>query len=171
MSLLPFSAMKAVRMRRPSVVRIGMFCRFGSDEASRPVEVAASAALTDRLDMSLSYTWLDAENPDGSVEVRRPEHEALLRLGYLMPNDRTRLNLEVQHVAGLFDSDFTAASLGANVVELQDYTLVNVGFSHEVTDDIQVYGRIHNVTDESYEELDGYSTQGRTAFFGVTANF
>lgn len=135
------------------------------------IEVAASLAATDLLDMSLSYTWLDAENPDGSIETRRPEHEALLRLGYLMPNDRTRLNLEVQHVAGLFDSDFTAASLGANVVELQDYTLVNVGFSHEVTDDIQVYGRIHNVTDESYEELDGYSTQGRTAFFGVTANF
>ncbi len=135
------------------------------------IEVAASAALTDRLDMSLSYTWLDAENPNGSVEVRRPEHEALLRLGYMMPNDRTRLNLEVQHVAGLFDSDFTAASRGANVVKLQDYTLVNLGFSHEITDDIQVYGRIQNVTDESYEELDGYSTQGRTAFFGVTANF
>jgi DNA polymerase I-like protein with 3'-5' exonuclease and polymerase domains len=30
-------------MRRPSSVRIGMFCRFGSDEESRPVVVAARA--------------------------------------------------------------------------------------------------------------------------------
>jgi vitamin B12 transporter len=135
------------------------------------IEVAANLAITSRLDMSLSYTWLDAENPDGSVEVRRPEHEALLQLGYLMPNDRTRLNLEVQHVAGLFDSDFTAPAFGASSVKLQDYTLVHFGFSHDITDDVQVYGRLHNVTDESYSELDGYATQGRTAFFGVTASF
>jgi hypothetical protein len=34
--------MKAVRILRPSAVRTGMFCRFGSDEDSRPVVVAAS---------------------------------------------------------------------------------------------------------------------------------
>ncbi len=28
-------------MRRPSSVRIGMFCRFGSEEESRPVAVTA----------------------------------------------------------------------------------------------------------------------------------
>ena len=32
--------MKAPRMRRPSSVRIGMFCRFGAVEESRPVEAA-----------------------------------------------------------------------------------------------------------------------------------
>ena len=30
-------ATKAARMRRPSAVRTGMFCRFGSELASRPV--------------------------------------------------------------------------------------------------------------------------------------
>ena len=33
--------MKAERMRRPSVVRTGMFCRLGSDEAKRPVTATA----------------------------------------------------------------------------------------------------------------------------------
>ena len=36
-------ATKALRILRPSSVRIGMFCRFGSDDDSRPVVVAASA--------------------------------------------------------------------------------------------------------------------------------
>ena len=45
MSLLPVSAMKAVRILRPASVRIGMFCRLGSVEASRPVEVEAIAKL------------------------------------------------------------------------------------------------------------------------------
>ncbi len=35
-SVMPGAAMKAVRISRPSFVRIGMFCRLGSDEASRP---------------------------------------------------------------------------------------------------------------------------------------
>ena len=41
--MAPAAAMKAVRMRRPASVRIGMFWRLGSDDDSRPVEVAASA--------------------------------------------------------------------------------------------------------------------------------
>ena len=135
------------------------------------VEVAASVALTDRLDMGLSYTWLDAKNPNGTVEVRRPEHEALLKLAYLLGNDRTRFNLEVRHVAGNFDSDFTAPSLGANQVKLSDYTLVNLGLSHQITDAVRLSAGIRNLTDENYEELDGYATQGRTAFFGVTGEF
>ena len=40
-SSMPFSAMKASRTRRPASVRTGMFCRLGSDEASRPVMTAA----------------------------------------------------------------------------------------------------------------------------------
>ena len=33
--------MNASRMRRPSAVRTGMFCRFGSVDASRPVTAVA----------------------------------------------------------------------------------------------------------------------------------
>lgn len=135
------------------------------------VEVSANLALTDRLDMSLSYTWLNADDPNGTVEVRRPENEALLQLGYLMPNNRTRLNLEVQHVSGLYDLDFTAPSFGATKKKLSDYTVVNLGMSHEVTDAVRLTGSIRNVTDERYEELDGYATQGRTVFLGVTGTF
>ena len=40
---MPGTAMKARRILRPSSVRTGMFCRFGSDDDSRPVVVAASA--------------------------------------------------------------------------------------------------------------------------------
>jgi hypothetical protein len=41
--LLPGGAMKAARMRRPSAVRTGMFCRLGSLDASRPVTATACA--------------------------------------------------------------------------------------------------------------------------------
>lgn len=140
-----------------------------SDRAG--VEVSARMALTDQLDMSLSYTWLNADDPNGTVEVRRPENEVLLQLGYLMPNDRTRFNFEVQHLSGLFDLDFTAPSFGATKIKLSDYTLMHLGMSHQITDSVRLTGSIRNLTDERYQELDGFATQGRTAFFGVTGTF
>ena len=125
----------------------------------------------DRFDVGLSYTWLDASNPDGTVEVRRPEHEALLQLGYRMPNDRTRINLDLRHVAGNHDSDFTSPAFGARTVRLSDYTLVNLRLSHDITDSTRLTAGIYNLTDARYEELDGYATQGRTVFFGATSRF
>ena len=41
-AICPASATNASRMRRPSSVRIGMFCRFGSVEAKRPVDAPQS---------------------------------------------------------------------------------------------------------------------------------
>ena len=43
LTLWPGVAIKARRILRPSSVRTGMFCRFGSFDESRPVVVAASA--------------------------------------------------------------------------------------------------------------------------------
>ena len=135
------------------------------------VEIAARLAATDALDLGLSYTWLDATNADGSQEVRRPKNDIMVNASYRLPNGQTTLNLDVQHVAGLTDLDFTAASMGANQIKLDDYTLVNVGFSHTVNDKVILTGGVRNLLDESYEEIYGFSTQGRTAFLGLKSTF
>ena len=50
-----------------------------SGESTREgVEVSGQVQATDALGLRLGYTWLNAENPDGSVEVRSPEHELTL---------------------------------------------------------------------------------------------
>lgn len=135
------------------------------------IEVAAELAATDRLDLRFSYTWLDASDPDGSIEVRRPKQEALLQLGYRMANDRTRLNLDVRHVAGLYDMDFTAPAFGGSKIRLDDYTVVNAGFSHDITDGVRLSGGVRNLFNASYQEQDGYSAPSRVAFFGVASRF
>lgn len=135
------------------------------------IEVAAELAATDRLDLRLSYTWLDATEPNGTVEVRRPEHDIMLRAGYRLPDERTRLNVDISHVAGLYDSDFTAPSFGAAKVKLKDRTLVNMNFTHDLTDSLRIHGGVRNVFDESYQELDGYATEGRTVYVGLTSTF
>ena len=152
----------------------------------RGIEATARYDVTDRLGLSLAYTWLDASEPvpvaiggtRNAIEVRRTEHELSLGVDYTLPNDRTRLRLDVQRVAGLYDSNFkTASFLSGNPdddfdrVRLSDYTLVNLGFTHDITDKVQLTGRISNLLNESYEELEGYATPGRTMYLGLSARF
>jgi len=134
------------------------------------VELSGRLQVNDRLDLGLAYTWLDAENPNGTTEVRRPEHEVLFRLGYSFPDDRTRVTMDVQHVSGNVDTFFPPSFVGVPVT-LPDYTLVNVGVTHQLTDRVQVHGRIANLTDVKYKEVLGYETRGRTAYFGLKASF
>ena len=54
-------------------------------------------------------------------------------------------------------------------VTLDSYTLVTLAGSFRVNKSLQVLGRIENLTDEEYEEADGYGTPGRSAYFGVKA--
>lgn len=146
------------------------------------IEVATRFNITDRLTTSLNYTWLDASEPvpdvaagsRDAIEVRRPEHEISFSLDYLLPNDRTRLHVNATHVSGLYDLNFkTAGFISGNPddnfdrVKLDDYLVVNLGLSHEVNDKLEFYGRVSNLFDEDYEELEGYATQGRTAYVGV----
>lgn len=135
------------------------------------IELAAQLAATDSLDLRLSYTWLDASDPDGTVEVRRAKHETMLQIGYRLPNERTRINLDVQHVAGLYDLDFSTPSLGAAKTKLDDYTLVNMSFSHDLTDTLRMTGGVRNIFDEKYEELNGFATEGRAVYVGLTSTF
>ncbi|MEM8575632.1 MAG: TonB-dependent receptor [Pseudomonadota bacterium] len=135
------------------------------------VEVTGSYTFFDRFDASLAYTYLDATDPDGQVEVRRPKHELYLQGTYRLPNDRTSVTLGIQYVSGLFDLDFTSPSFGTERVELGDYTLVDVSFRHEINDRVTLIGSVTNLTDEDYEEVYGYATPGREAFLGLSATF
>ena len=137
----------------------------------RGVEVGANLNLTDRVNVVAAYTWTDARNPDGSVEVRRPKHDASVRVNYTLADARTRLSLGLRHVAGNYDVDFTSPSFGGGVVKLGNYSLVDFGFTHALTDTVTLTGKINNVFDKKYNELDGYSTQGRTAFLGLSTVF
>lgn len=152
----------------------------------RGIEAAARLDVTDRLGLSMAYTWLDSTEPvplatggtGNATEVRRPEHELSVGIAYSMPNGRTRLRLDARYVADLFDFDFkTAGFISGNpeddfdLVRLDDYTVVDVSFTHDFTDRVQLNGRIANLLDEEYEELEGHATQGRTFYIGLASRF
>ena len=64
--------MKVLRIRAPSEVRIGMFCRFGSVEERRPVVVAASTHPGEDEQVVAAYKALPAPRPLLIIAPRHP---------------------------------------------------------------------------------------------------
>jgi len=132
------------------------------------VEITASAQLTQDLLLIGSYTYLDATNPDGSEETRRPPHSGSFGLRYTSPDGRAKLTADAMYNGKTKDEDFSPPFPSPpNIVTLDDYLLVNVAGSYELDDNFEVFGRVENLLDQDYEEVFGYSTAPISAYGGL----
>lgn len=134
------------------------------------VEIAASVTLFDQVSASATYTYTDAMEPNGAVEVRRPEHAASLFVEYAFLEDRARVFLDLIYNGEMEDLEFINATPRTRVT-LDSYTVVNIGGSYDINDSVEVFGRVENLFDEDYEEVFGFNTQGVTAFAGIKGTF
>ncbi|MFT3725443.1 MAG: TonB-dependent receptor [Hyphomonadaceae bacterium] len=133
-----------------------------SDSDRSGWELAFSAYPTSDIDITGSYTKLDATDPTG-IEVRRPKDQAALDASWRVGGGPFQLNLGVTYNGEQVDTDF-----GTFTATAQDpYTLVRLGASYKLNDSVEVYGRIENLTDEKYEEVIGYLGQPQGIFVGV----
>ena len=55
--------------------------------------------------------------------------------------------------------------------EIGGHTVFNVALSHEITDGVEIFGRIDNVLNKEYTEVLGYSSLGRAAYVGFNVTF
>ncbi|MEM9355288.1 MAG: TonB-dependent receptor [Pseudomonadota bacterium] len=119
--------------------------------------------------VAATYTYLDATDPDGRVEIRRPKHSASLNFGYRFMEERASLNLGLVYNGEMEDDDFGA--FPAARVLLDEYTLVRLAGSYQLNENLQMFGRIENLLDADYEEVFSYSSQPFTAYVGVKVKF
>ncbi len=133
----------------------------------RGIEVAARAELMPGLNVGAAYTWLDASDPSGLAEIRRPENAARFDMNYVFDDGRGNLNLETIYTGEALDTRFAAFFASSDIVELKDYWLVNVAASYKVTPGMELYGRVENLLDEDYQEVFGYETAGIAAYAGL----
>ena len=131
------------------------------------VEVSATLRPTDALDLIVTYTHLDAEDPAGLPEVRRPEHAASLSANWRFNEGRGLLSAGVIYNGEMHDLGFDAFTFAQRDVLLDAYTVVNLGASYQVSDQINVYGRLENALDEDYEEAFGFNSAGFAAYAGL----
>ncbi|MTI44270.1 vitamin B12 transporter [Roseibium hamelinense] len=133
------------------------------------VEISLGVEILQNLYARASYTYLDAQEPSGAEEVRRPPHSGSFGLTYGFHENRGTVFVDAIYNGQMEDNRFTPS--GSQRVTLNDYVMVNAGADYQVTDHLQLFGRVENLLDQDYEEVYGFNTQGFTAFAGFKATF
>ena len=135
-----------------------------SGARTRGIEAFTAYALTKEFSTQVNYTYTDTvDKSTGDSLLRRPKHKLSFDNSY--KNKKTTANLSISYVGKRDDKDFSAFPYPK--VTLQDYFLVNISASHNITENIQLFGRIENLFSESYEEAKGYETPEFSAFAGI----
>lgn len=148
--------------------RSGGVGRFGYyDNVARAkthgVELVAGTKLG-AVSLDGNYTWTRALNDlTGKRLARRPQHMANAQASYIWETGVTA-GLGLHYVGQSFDN-------AANTRRLKSYLLTDLRAAWPIRDGLEIYGRVENVFDKSYETTSNYGSTGRGAYIGLRAKF
>ncbi|QMU62420.1 MAG: TonB-dependent receptor [Gammaproteobacteria bacterium] len=128
------------------------------------------AQINNRFDMRGAYTYTDSTTPNVNDvqirEIRRPKTVASLQFNYESLSGKGNLNAGFNYVDEQLDTDFSTFT----EIKLDDYYLVNVNGSYNITENFNLYARINNLLDDTYQDVFGYETLGQTFYAGIKVN-
>jgi len=130
------------------------------------IEISGKYNISDNIDIAINYSQGKHEyefDRDSSGVVRgneidtAPEQLANIRLGWL-PTDSSRLELEWLHMGDYYLDP-------ANAHKYPGHNLLQLRSTMQISDDIALYARIENLTDERYASRADFA-YGSYRFFG-----
>ncbi|MCK4859669.1 MAG: TonB-dependent receptor [Candidatus Omnitrophica bacterium] len=131
---------------------------------TRGVEIEAFVKPVENLTISVNHTFLDAENETSGLELtRRPKNKSNFAINYGF-FDKGNINLGITRVGHRWVNS-------ANTQKMKPYIKVDLAASYDFTENFQLFGRIENLFDKKYQEVDGYATPGASFYAGVKASF
>ncbi len=124
------------------------------------------------LSIGASYTWLEAMEPSGALEIRRPQNTARIDASYTFDRERARVGIAAIYNGAMRDEAFRTANpfifpLSVERVTLPDYWLVAATASYKLTPSLELYARGENVLDQRYQEVFGFQTAGAAVYGGI----
>lgn len=126
-------------------------------------ETALTAGLTDTVSMTATHTYTESRNNStGQVLARRPKHVGTLNIAW-KPRKGLTVDFGMRASSRSFDSA-TSNYVGG-------YAVYDVKASYALTDRTTLFGRIENLLDKQYEEVDTYGTAGLSAYAGIRIRF
>ncbi|WAT17989.1 TonB-dependent receptor [Aurantiacibacter sp. MUD11] len=124
------------------------------------VEAEVWARPADSLRLGALYALTEAEDRDtGLTLARRPRHAATLT-GEWRPLRALMLGADLRMVSASFDD-------ASNTVRLDGYETLTLRSSFDLSERVQLFGRVENLWDEQYQTAAGYATAGRSAYVGA----
>jgi vitamin B12 transporter len=133
------------------------------------VELAVALHPVEAFSLAASYTYLDAENRStgtstyGRALPRRPGQTVTLNADYRWPFGLTT-GATVTMVGASFDN-------ASNARRLDGYALADLRASFPITRNVEVYGRIENLFDATYQTIYQYGQPGRAAYGGIRLTY
>ena len=125
------------------------------------IEVSGRLPVGDRLEARFALAALEAEDQDGTPLLRVPSLTADLALA-LDPTGPFSAVLLARHNGS--EPEFGGGTIPA-------WTRFDATGRYHLSEQVEIYARIENLTDKHYQQILGYSTPGRSAALGVRARF
>jgi vitamin B12 transporter len=150
-----------------STTFIATTANLGGKSRRRGIELSFEAAPATVWKLGASYTFTDAEQPDGRRALRRARHIASFDNRMNFAGGRASLNVGIVYNGRQDDVEFVFAT-PQDRVTLPAYTLLRVAGDFRVAPHWRVHGRVENLLDEDYEEWFSYRGRGRTYVLGFS---
>lgn len=130
---------------------------------ARGIEAGGHVDVSQSVRLNATYTFTDSRNNGtGQMLARRPKHQGMLGVAW-EPQEGVTTDAGMRVVGRQYDSA-TSNYLGG-------FVTFDMSAAWQVTEWAKLYGRVENLLDKQYEEVDTYGTPGRTLFAGVKAAF
>ncbi len=134
---------------------------------AKGIETTVQFRPDDRLDFAISYTLLRARDLVADAPLpRRPRHSLSAQVDWQSPLG-VKLGASVRHIGQSRDTDFATYE----AVTLPAFTLLGLRAAWPVSDRMELFGRIENLTDARAETVSGYGSYGRTVHAGARVRF
>lgn len=132
------------------------------------VEAEVTVRPSDNVTTRIAYSYIDAQNRSegsanfGNVLARQPDNVLTFSADWTPQIGGKQLNLggDVRLVSDSFDN-------AANSVRLDGFAVVRLRGSFDISDNIQLFGRIENLFDAQYQTVANFGTPGMSAFGGL----
>lgn len=133
---------------------------------SKGVELMLEYPVSTRWDLLANLTLNDTRNQDGLQRIRRPEQLANLGVRFSSVGERFRLLANYRFSRNAVDELF-----GIGRVPLDDYQVLDISAAFRVSEHLEAFGRLENLTDEDYQEVTGFRSAGFAAYAGARVRF
>jgi vitamin B12 transporter len=133
-----------------------------SEAEMRGAELAWDVPISSKLMSLLQGTWLDTEDADGLTLLRRPEWSASWTLHGRL-SGRLRGDLTLLWIGSRADVD----PVSFERIELDSHLTGNLALAYELLRGLELTLRLHNLSDERYQEVAGYPAPGRRLTGGL----
>jgi vitamin B12 transporter len=126
------------------------------DNKSEGLELEGIAALSPQLSVKGNVTFNRTEDALGNQRPYRPELTAAVSLTW--QNAWLTASFTGRHTQSVVDTEGEP---------MADYTLLDSSFAVNVSESLQITARIENLTNETYQQIQGYFSAQRAWYLGL----